>query len=124
MDTANEEPLTVASLVGVAVEDELVNPALAILDLSMAIDLTSCVIGIDQINRVSPNIEHRDPDYTEGFCKGRTQRVAAEGVLSNPNVFDKKRNECIEISGVHSNGVVRSQLTDLFMRPQSFHDLS
>ena len=67
MDAANEEPLAVASLVGIAVKDELVNPALAILDLSMAIDLTSCVIGIDEINCVSPNIQHRDPDCTEGF---------------------------------------------------------
>ena len=58
VNTTNEIPLAIASFVGVAIQNELMDPAIAILNLSMAVDLTNSMVGIDKIDRVSSNVQH------------------------------------------------------------------
>src|SRR5437868_1826030 len=45
---ADEVPAPVAALVGVAVEDRLVDPALAVLDLALAVHVADGVIVVDE----------------------------------------------------------------------------
>ena len=58
MNSSNEEPLAVAPLIGVAIQNELVDPTIAILDLPMAIHLASGMSGIDNVDRVRTYVQH------------------------------------------------------------------
>ena len=65
MNPSDKEPLPVATFVGVAVQDELMDPAIAVLDLSVAIDLPGCMICIDKIDRMGTDVQHRNSDRAE-----------------------------------------------------------
>lgn len=120
MNSPNEEPAAVAPLIGVAIQNELVYPALAVLDLRMAIHLASCMSGIDNVDRVRAHIQHRNSDSTKRVLERCPQCLASEGVAANTNVVDKESNQSVEIAGIDRDGVLRSQLANFFKCQQSF----
>ena len=93
---ADEQPRSVAALVGVVVEDRLVDPALAVLDLALAVHRAGRVVGVDEVDDVRTDEEERAPDVAQRSVELGPQRRATV-FAADLHVVDEQRDEIVEV---------------------------
>src|SRR5262249_25292945 len=83
---AHEQPGAVAALVGIAVVDRLLDPALAVLDLRAAVDTARGVTRVREVDQVIAYEQDRHAGRRERIPPEVPQRVVPDPIAPDPDV--------------------------------------
>src|SRR5947208_9590668 len=108
----HEEPSSVASLVHIAIQDRLVDPAVAVLDLAIAVDEPGRVILVVDLDDVGTDVEDRDADLSQRIVEELPQCRTALLVSSHPHVVHGQADQHVEVARVDCDGVASCELAD------------
>lgn len=112
---ADEVPSPLAPLVGVVVEDRLMDPPPRALDLALAVHLADGVRIIDEIDHVRANIEDGHAHAAKAGFERRTKRFSSAIAPPYLDIVNEKLDERVEIARVDSESISRRQLAYLLV---------
>ncbi len=95
------------------------DPASTVLDLTVAVDRTGRVVGVEKVDRVGTDVQDRHTDGSQRLIERCTQGIRSDGVASDLHIVDEQGDQGIKVPGIDGHGVVRRQLTDLFVGEKS-----
>ena len=113
VDASDEQPVPLDAAVRVVVADGLVDPAVAVLDLGLAVHVTRGHVVVAQVDLVGARVENGDADRGELGGERPTERLAARGVATDPRVGHEEVDEAIEVALVEADRIAGNQLPDV-----------
>jgi nicotinamidase-related amidase len=110
---ADEVPSAVSAFVPVAILDRLVDPAIAVLDLALAVDhAPGLVVVVVEVDHVVADEEDRDADPPELAVEAGSKSLSTRSVPTDADVVYEEADQRVEISRVERQRVARGQLPD------------
>ena len=92
------------------------DPAVAVLDLAIAVDEPGRVILVVDLDDVGTDVEDRDADLSQRIVEELPQCRTALLVSSHPHVVHEQADQHVEVARVDCDGVASSELADLLVR--------